>query len=164
MPNRTIAGRAWHWGRLFGGSASPTVADDAQRGYAGAALDLLARCEQLQEQWLEQLEEQRRNERLANAAAVYHWHLNAVRERLAGLEAPPALGAWHEALVDAVEAAYRGTQLLSHGYRFHNVRRICDGGLLLEEARAQAQAIRDALVALLKAEPAAPTGQEAPSD
>jgi hypothetical protein len=52
---------------------------------------------------------------------------------------------WHEGLVGAVEAAFRATQLLSSGYRFHNVRRICDGGVLLEEAQAQARVVRDAL-------------------
>jgi hypothetical protein len=37
---------------------------------------------------------------------------------------------------------------MSHGYRFNNVRRICDGGVLLEEALGQAGAVRDALTRL----------------
>lgn len=121
------------------------MGDDAQRGYVAVALELLARCEELHQGWLEQLDEQRRPERLANAAAVYHWYLSRLRERLGTVEAPPSLAAWHEALAGALDSAARATQLMSHGYRFHNVRRICDGGVLLEEALGQAVAVRDAL-------------------
>jgi hypothetical protein len=140
-------GRRWPWIRLFGRTAGDgsNSADDAQRGYVTVALELLARCEELHQGWLEQLDEQRRLERLANAAAVYHWYLSSLRERLGRVEAPPALGAWHEALAAALDSAARATQLMSHGYRFHNVRRICDGGLMLEEALGQAVAVRDAL-------------------
>ncbi len=137
-PARRLLGARGPAGRSVG-------ADEAARGYVGLALELLARCEDLHQGWLEQLEEQRRNERLANAAAVYHWHLCRLRDRLGLLEAPPALGAWHEALAAALDGAARATRLMSHGYRFHNVRRICDGGLLLEEARAQTGAVGAAL-------------------
>jgi len=68
-----------------------------------------------------------------------------VLARLEALPVPPTLQAWHDALLEALGAASRGTHLLSHGYRFHVVRTICDGGLLLEEAREQQQAVRDAL-------------------
>jgi GAF domain-containing protein len=148
-------GRRWPWIRLFGqkGPDAAEPADDAQGAYAQVALELLARCEELHRGWLEQLDEQRRNERLANAAAVYHWYLSSLRERLDAVEAPPALGAWHEALAAALDSMARATQVLSHGYRFHNVRRICDGGLLLEEALAQAVAVRDALGRLCELEP-----------
>jgi len=149
--------RRWPWLRLVrrrpndGGSG-----DDVQRGYVVVALELLARCDELHQGWLEQVDEQRRHERLANAAAVYHWYLNALRERLGGLDAPPSLGAWHEALAAALDSAARATQLMSHGYRFHNVRRICDGGLLLEEALGQAVAVRDALARLCDVSPLSP--------
>jgi hypothetical protein len=151
----TLPGRALPWLRLPGrGTVSNgQPADDAQRGYARAALELLARCEELHQGWLEQVEEHRRNERLANAAAVYYWYLSSLRERLGALEAPPSLGAWHEALSAALDGAARATKLMSHGYRFHNVRRICDGGLLLEEALAQAVAVRAALTRLVEINP-----------
>jgi hypothetical protein len=136
-----------------GKRADDRHADDAQRGYARLALELLARCEELHQGWLQQVDEQRRNERLANAAAVYHWYLSSLRERLGALEAPPSLGAWHEALASAFDSAAHATQLMSHGYRFHNVRRICDGGLLLEEAVGQAVAVRDALTRLCERHP-----------
>jgi hypothetical protein len=141
------AGGGWHWGALFGRrpAPGPAVGDDAVHGYADVALDLLARWEEYHERWLLALEEQRRNERVANAAAVYRWQLNAVRTRLESLTVPPALRAWHDALMEAFGAASRGTHLLSHGYRFHVVRTICDGGVLLEDAREQQQAVRDAL-------------------
>jgi len=135
------------WRRVFGGApqaeAEPPTAEGGD--YVIVALELLRRYEDLHQEWLEQLDEQRRHERLANAAAVYHWYLSGVRDRLQNLQPAPSLSIWHEGLVGAVEAAFRATQLLSSGYRFHNVRRICDGGVLLEEAQAQARAVRDAL-------------------
>jgi hypothetical protein len=135
------------WRTLFTRRAppSPVLSDEAVRGYVQVALDLLARCEELHERWLVALDEQRRNERLANAAAVYRWQLTAVLARLEALPVPSTLQAWHDALLEALGAASRGTHLLSHGYRFHVVRTICDGGLLLEEAREQQQALRDVL-------------------
>ena len=138
------------WRRVFGGAppAEAEASSDAGGDYAAVALELLKRCEDLHQEWLEQLDEQRRHERLANAAAVYHWYLSSVRDRLQDLQAPPTLSVWHEGLVGAVEAALRATQLLSSGYRFHNIRRICDGGVLLEEAQAQARAVREALAPL----------------
>ena len=150
MPQPAIPGHRWPWIRLFGRSpgADGSPADDAQRGYAEVALELLARCDELHRGWLEQLDEQRRHERLANAAAIYHWYLSALRERLGTVEAPPSLRAWHEALAAALDSAGRATQLMSHGYRFYNVRRICDGGVLLEEALGQAAAVRDGLARL----------------
>src|SRR5438105_4497638 len=123
----------------------PVLGDEIMRGYAQVALDLLAHWEELHERWLMALDEQRRTERLANAAAVYRWQLNAVLARFEALAVPSALRAWHDALLEALGAASRGTHLLSHGYRFHIVRTICDGGLLLEEAREQEQAARTAL-------------------
>jgi hypothetical protein len=153
--NSRIAGLARPWRRL-GGHANhldEQQPDDAQRGYVQVALELLARCEELHQGWLEQVDEQRRNERLANATAVYYWYLRSLRERLGTLDAPPSLGAWHEALSAAFDAAARATQLMSQGYRFHNVRRICDGGLLLEEARGQAVGVRDALTRLCELNP-----------
>jgi len=141
--------RRWPWLRLIGRRPDRgTSGDDVQRGYVVVALELLARCEELHQGWLEQVDEQRRHERLANAAAVYHWYLSTLRERLGSVDAPPSLSAWHEALAGALDSAARATQLMSHGYRFHNVRRICDGGLLLEEALSQAVAVRDALARL----------------
>src|SRR5262249_49304102 len=138
------------WRRVFGGAppAEAVAPIDAGGEYAVAALELLKRCEDLHQEWLEQLDEQRRNERLANAAAVYHWYLSSVRDRLQSLQPAPALSIWHEGLVGAVEASFRAPQLLSSGCRFHNVRRICDGGVLLEEAQAQARLVRDALAPL----------------
>jgi hypothetical protein len=135
------------WRSIFGRrpSPGPVLGDEAVRGYVQVALDLLARWEELHERWLVALDEQRRTERLANAAAVYRWQLNAVLARFEALPVPSALRAWHDALLEALGAASRGTHLLSHGYRFHVVRIICDGGLLLEEAREQEQAARDAL-------------------
>jgi len=145
----SLPDRRWPWLRLIGRRPDGGVpGDDAQRGYVLVALELLARCDELHQGWLEQVDEQRRHERLANAAAVYHWYLSTLRERLGSVEAPPSLGAWHEALTAALDSAARATQLMSHGYRFHNVRRICDGGLLLEEALGQAVAVRDALARL----------------
>jgi len=143
----TLPGRRWPWIRLFGrNQAEGDAPDDAQRGYVEAALVLLARCEALHRDWLEQVDEQRRNERLANAAAVYHWHLRGLLDRLAAVEVPRALDAWHEALTGSLESAASATRLMSHGYRFNNVRRICDGGARLEDALGQAVAVRDALV------------------
>jgi len=136
------------WGTLFRRAAAPeepAAGDDASASYARLALDLLERWEDLHQRWLAALDEQRRNERLANAAAVYRWQLNGVREGLAALTVPQAGTAWHAALTEALDAADRGTHLLSHGYRFHSVRTICDGGLLLEEAHEQARAVRGVL-------------------
>jgi hypothetical protein len=137
------------WRALFGRrpSPSPVLGDEAVRGYVQVALDLLARWEELHERWLIALDEQRRTERLANAAAVYRWQLNAVLARIEALPVPSTLRTWHDALLEALGAASRGTHLLSHGYRFHVVRTICDGGVLLEDAREQQQAVRDALQA-----------------
>ena len=153
----------WSWRRLLPGRSAPAEAsDEALRGYARMALDLLAQCEALHQHWLEELDEQRRSERLANAAAVYRWYLNGLHERLVGTDAPRAVDRSHEALVAALEAAARATLLLSQGYRFHNVRRICDGGALLEDAREQAQAVQRALARLVDAAPpAALSGAEA---
>ena len=165
MQQPMVRARARPWLRLLGRGNRPDdgQADDAQRGYVRVALELLARCEELHQHWLEQVDEQRRNERLANAAAVYHWYLRSLRERLDTLEAPPSLGAWHDALSSAFEGATRATQLMSQGYRFHNVRRICDGGLLLEEALGQAVAVRDALTRLRKLSPLAVPAPAEPS-
>lgn len=141
------AARGSRWRSIFGRRPppGPVLGEEAVRGYVQVALDLLARWEELHERWLVALDEQRRTERLANAAAVYRWQLNAVLARFELLPVPSALRAWHEALLEAFGAASRGTHLLSHGYRFHVVRIICDGGLLLEEAREQEQAARYAL-------------------
>src|SRR5437762_169679 len=80
QPTAARGGR--RWGRLFGRGAAvaaPGLADEAVCGYARVALELLARWEELHERWLTALDEQRRSERLANAAAVYRWQLNNVR-------------------------------------------------------------------------------------
>jgi hypothetical protein len=146
--------------RRFVGSgppAEPSVPDDAQRDYARLVLALLDECEVLHQRWLEQLEELPRSDRLANSVAVYHWHLNGVRERVVQLDPPFDLLAAHEALISALEATCRGTRLLSGGYRFHSVRRICDGGLVLDQARTQAHAVRDSLVRLLNPPASTPT-------
>jgi len=148
------------WGKPAAGLSAGT-ADGAVRAYAQAVLHLLLRCEALHNRWIEQLEEQRRSDRLANAAAIYRWYLNHLQETLARLEAPPPLASCHAALATALATAYRATQLLSQGYRFHNVRRICDGGVLLEDARAQGQAIRQLLETLVSGSPAVEAGGEA---
>ena len=135
------------WGALFRRSSppAPEQSDDAVRGYSSVVLDVLARWEDLHLRWLAAVDEQRRNERLANAAAVYRWQLNSLGAQVEALTVPPAVATWHEALVEALALADSGTRLLSHGYRFHNVRMICDGGLLLEEARERERAVRGAL-------------------
>jgi hypothetical protein len=157
------ASRAWWpWRRGEAGDGGGPALNEAQQGYARVALELLARCDELHERWLEQVDEQRHNERLANAAAVYHWYLSGIRERLTAAEVPPSLGTWHEVLLTALDGAYQATRLMSHGYRFHDVRRICDGGLLLEEARAQVVAVRDAL-AKLAGQPARPLAGDSPA-
>ena len=162
MQDQHSDGRRWPWQRRPSSVADGgATLDEAQQGYARVALELLARCEELHRQWLEQVDEQRRNERLANAAAVYHWYLSELRERLSEVDVPPGLGIWHEVLLTALDGAYRATHLMSHGYRFHNVRRICDGGLLLEEARGQVVAVRDAL-AKLAGQPPIPSADGAP--
>ena len=139
------------WTGLFGRAQRGTE-DDAsasQAVYVETALAVLARWEELHSQWLTQIDEQRRNERLANAAAVYRWHLNALRERLRDTPAPDRLRPANELLQAVLDAAYHGTGLLSRGYRFHIVRCLCDGGLLLEEARAEAAAVRASLARLV---------------
>jgi hypothetical protein len=159
-----VLGEPWRRLRRWSapaGELSAVAADGAVRAYAEAVLHLLARCEALHHRWVEQLEEQRRSDRLANAAAVYRWYLNHLQEALARLEAPPPLASSHAALAAALAAAYRATQLLSQGYRFHNVRRICDGGVLLEDARAQGQAIRQLLETLVSGSPTVEAGGEA---
>ncbi len=141
----------WPWRRSPAAPAADDpdgLAEDPLVGYARRTHELLVQCDQLHATWLQQLEEQRRLEPLANAAAIYHWHLHGLRERLAGLVAPPALRARHEDVVGALDGAFRATHLLSHGYRFHNVRRICDGSVLLDEARARATFARAALAAV----------------
>lgn len=127
--------------------SSGAVADESRPAYVRVALDVLGRCDELHQQWLEQAEEQRRHERLANAAAVYHWRLHALRERLRDVAPPPGLRGWHRVLVASLDAAVHATRLLSSGYRFSNLRRICDGGLLLDEARTQNGTVRDVLAA-----------------
>ena len=138
---------ASRWGGLFRRPPPPEVenGEDAVRGYTSTVLELLTRWEDLHQHWLGAVDEQRRNERLANAAAVYRWQLNAIGAQLEALAVPPAVAGWHEALVEALAVASSGTRLLSHGYRFHNVRMICDGGLVLEEARERERVVRDAL-------------------
>jgi hypothetical protein len=137
---------ASRWGALFRRAPSPEAenGEGAVHAYTSAALELLTRWEDLHQHWLVAVDEQRRNERLANAAAVYRWQLNAIGAQLEALTVPPAVATWHEALVKALGVASSGTRLLSHGYRFHNVRMICDGGLLLEEACERARVVRDA--------------------
>ena len=134
--------RAWLQGGRPG--LAPESGDE-QRRHAQVMVEILTRCEDLHRVWLIQLDEQHRTERLANAAAVYHWYLSGLRDRLTTMQAPPSLRAWHDMLVRTVDAAHRATKLISQGYRFHNVRRICDGGVLLEEAQAHAEAIREAI-------------------
>jgi hypothetical protein len=138
---------ASRWGALFRRPPPPEAenGEDAVRAYTSAVLDLLTRWEDLHQHWLVAVDEQRRNERLANAAAVYRWQLNSIGAQLEALTVPAAVANWHGALVEALAVASSGTRQLSHGYRFHNVRMICDGGLLLEEARERERAVRDAL-------------------
>lgn len=144
------------WGMLTGWwrgmgrwlpAAVEQASDEPRRTYSRVVLDVLGRCDELHQQWLEQAEEQRRHERLANAAAVYHWRLHALRERLCEVEVPAPLRGWHRVLMASLDAAFQGTRLISSGYRFSHVRRICEGELLLEDARAQGAAVRELLAA-----------------
>ena len=84
------AARGPRWRSIFGRRPppGPVLGEEAVRGYVQVALDLLARWEELHERWLVALDEQRRTERLANAAAVYRWQLNAVLARFELLPVP----------------------------------------------------------------------------
>lgn len=152
--SRASRGGWWPWQSPDHTSLPGAAPDsDARRDYALTVLEMLARSDELHARWLEASEEERRTDRLANAAAVYYWYLSGLSDRLATLPAPAVLAPWHEALAAALAAAARAARQISQGYRFHDVRRICDGGVLLEEARAQAAAVRAALAPLAEPPP-----------
>lgn len=155
--SRASRGGWWPWQSPDHTSVPEAAPDsDARRDYALAVLEMLARSDELHARWLAASEEERRTDRLANAAAVYAWYLSGLSDRLATLQAPRALAPWHEALAAALTAAARAARQISQGYRFHEVRRICDGGVLLEKARAEAAAVREALAPLAEPPSAAP--------
>jgi hypothetical protein len=137
----------WHaLGRLAAGTRAP-ASEEARRTYLALALDLLARADALHAEWCTELEERRQHEQLANAAAVYHWRLHVLRERLRLAGVPPALQGWHRVLLASLDDACHGLRLISSGYRYYYVRRICQGERLLDEARQQVAAVRDLFAA-----------------
>ena len=68
-----------------------------------------------------------------------------VRLGCAGAATAVARRGWHRVLVASLDAAVEATRLIGSGYRFANVRRVCDGELLLAEAREQLGAVRGVL-------------------
>ncbi len=132
--------------RLTGGTQAE-ASEEARRGYLQLALDVVARVDDLHSHWRAEVEEQRQHERIANAAAVYHWRLHLLRERLRLAAVPPALQGWHRVLLASLDDAHRALRLITNGYRYSNVGRICEGELLLDAARVQTAAVRDMFAA-----------------
>lgn len=133
-------------GRLTTGGGT-SASDAARRGYLALALDVLARADAWHAEWRAAMDEQHQHEQLANAAAVYHWRLHVLRDRLRVAAVPSSLQGWHRVLLASLDDACHALRSISGGYRYYHVRRICEGELLLDEARQQVAAVRDLFAA-----------------
>jgi hypothetical protein len=134
----------------------PPAATEVDGQYARSVLALLADWEEFHNHWVAELQEMPPTERLANSAAIYHWRLYQVTERMQQIQAPGHLGSLHQAVVGSLAAASRATRIVSSGYRFHSVRRMCDGTRLLQQAHSAAASLREALEQLPAVRPSTP--------
>jgi hypothetical protein len=70
---------------------------------------------------------------LANAASICRWELLVLRERVLELSAGPKLRGLQTEIVRHLDEAAAAARILSSGYRFHSLDRICAGGQALDD-------------------------------
>lgn len=114
---------------------SPQIPLDDLRDYQAAVTPLLERADCLYQQWVEQVESLKDDERIANIASTQSWEMASLSERLGACTPPPGLEGIHARCNRAFELARRAGRLLSTGYRYHSTDALCDGHASLEDAR-----------------------------
>jgi len=129
MPDRTLPARP----KLS--QLSLSRPDPALARYLEALAACTGAIMALHQRW--QLEQATHDdsERLANTAAILRWEFNQLARAHAGREAPPQARQLHAEVEQSLLTAQRACQMLSNGYRFHNLDKICDGGELLDQAQ-----------------------------
>jgi len=70
---------------------------------------------------------------LANAASICRWELLVLRERILQLGVTTQCQALQAEIVRHLEDAAAAARVLSSGYRFHSLDRICEGGQALDD-------------------------------
>lgn len=69
----------------------------------------------------------------ANAAAICRWELGRLRERVQQIPAPAPDRGYQMQVVRHLNDGMTAAQILSTGYRFHSLDRICRGGRALDD-------------------------------
>ena len=83
---------------------------------------------------------------LANAASIYRWELLMLRERVLELDIPDRYNSARSQLAQRLDEAASAARVLSYGYRFHSLDRICNGSQALDEHLSALQRLRSRLI------------------
>lgn len=83
----------------------------------------------------------------ANAASVCRWQLGRIRERAQTMETDGADRTHQAAILRRLDQGVTAAQILSAGYRFHSLDRVCRGGTALDDQFEALARLRIKLVA-----------------
>lgn len=121
-------------------AAIPAEATDELLGAIDAA-------DALSHRLTEQMSASSDSQVLANAASICRWELVILRERVLELDMPSPLQSLRTRIVRHLDGAASAARLLSSGYRFHHIDRICDGGQALDDHLESVRTLRSRLAA-----------------
>jgi len=124
--------------------------------YAADVVPIVERSDRLYHEWFELTAEVGDSEKLANAAAIHRWEAATMARTLEGVPPPPELASEHGDLIETLQLSRRASQLLSSGSRYHNANAVCEGQMLLTEARQRRIKAIAPLRGFLASSPAAP--------
>lgn len=95
---------------------------------------------------VEQVQASADSQALANAASICRWELLVLRERVLEMEVPGRYNGARSELAHRLDGAASAARVLSYGYRFHSLDRICNGGQALDEHLSALQRLRARLI------------------
>jgi hypothetical protein len=95
---------------------------------------------------VEQAQAPANSQALANAASILRWELLVLRERVLELDVPGRYSKARSEIAQRLDGAASAAQVLSYGYRFHSLDRICNGSQALDEHLAALQRLRARLI------------------
>jgi hypothetical protein len=98
-----------------------------------ALLTVLEDVEEVADQLADQVSVSDDSQPRANAASICRWELARLRERVSQIPAQGVDGPQLSAVVRHLNEGMTAAQILSTGYRFHSLDRICRGGRMLDD-------------------------------
>lgn len=98
-----------------------------------ALLTVLEDVTEVADQLADQVSASDDNQPKANAASICRWELGRLKERVLQIPANGADTAQQTAVVHHLDEGMIAAQILSTGYRFHSLDRICRGGRTLDD-------------------------------